>query len=86
MSDLQGPARRGGRGLADADLSDLPGHGPAARPGLTAASLVAAMTAALWLLLLGVRIALWPLARFGLLRGVAVWTAVLVVAVRVHGS
>jgi hypothetical protein len=43
------------------------------------------MTAALWLLLLGVRIAIWPLARFGL-RGVAVWTAVLVVAVRVHGS
>jgi hypothetical protein len=86
MSDLQGPARRGGRGLADADLPDLPGPGPAARPGLPAASLVAAMTAALWLLLLGVRIALWPLARFGLLRGVAVWTAVLVVAVRVHGS
>jgi hypothetical protein len=86
MSDLQGPARRGGRGLAAADLPDLPGRGPAARPGLTAAALVAAMTATLWLLLLGVRIAVWPLARFGLVGGVAVWTAVLLVAVRVHGS
>jgi hypothetical protein len=44
------------------------------------------MTAALWLLLLGVRITIWPLAHFGVLRGVAVWTAVLLVAVRVHGS
>jgi hypothetical protein len=44
------------------------------------------MTAALWLLVLGVRIAVWPLARFGPVRGVAVWAAVLLVAVRVHGS
>jgi hypothetical protein len=44
------------------------------------------MTAVLWLLWLGVRIAVWPLARFGLVRGVAVWTVVLVVAVRMHGS
>lgn len=44
------------------------------------------MIAALWLLLLGIRIVAWPLARFGLLRGVAVWAAVLVVAIRLHGS
>jgi hypothetical protein len=44
------------------------------------------MTAVLWLLVLGVRIAVWPLARFGRVRGVAIWAAVLLVAVRMHGS
>lgn len=44
------------------------------------------MLLALWLLGLGLRVMWWPLRRFGLARGVALWAVVLLVAVRLHGA
>jgi hypothetical protein len=44
------------------------------------------MLPALWLLGLGLRLVWWPLRRYGPARGVALWAAVLLVAVRLHGA
>ena len=44
------------------------------------------MLAALWLLGFGLRLVWWPLGRYGLARGVALWAVVLLVAIRLHDA